>query len=86
MHPGSGISGPSTSTWRESGVSTIELMVDNLIACETYRFSIEVTAVTSSRSREVERKLGTIGNIILPPMAYVHNFRLPLLSKVMFLP
>ena len=88
MHPGSiYYDGLTTSTWKESGFNTIELLVDNLAACETYRFSIEVTTVTSKRGgHEMEKNLGIIRNIILPPMAYVHNFRLPLLSKVSLLP
>ena len=59
-----------------------DLTMENMKACTTYRFTIEVKTVSKSGSREIEKNLGTIRDVILPPMAFVSNFKLPLLSKV----
>jgi hypothetical protein len=72
---------PSTTAWKQCG-STIEMTLDNLKPCTTYRFSIQVKTITKSGNRETEKNLGTIRDAVLPPMAFVSNFKLPLLSKV----
>ena len=83
VHPGDTTSmrQPSTTAWKQTG-STIEMTLENMKPCTTYRFSIEVKTITKSGNREVEKNLGTIRDVILPPMAFVSNFKLPLLSKV----
>ena len=75
---------PRTTAWKQTG-SMIDMTMENMKACTTYRFTIEVNAVSKSGSREIEKKLGTIRDVVLPPMAYVSNFKLPLLSKVVAL-
>jgi hypothetical protein len=50
--------------------------------CTTYRFSIQVKTIAKYGNRETEKNLGTIRDVVLPPMAFVSNFKLPLLSKV----
>ena len=72
---------PRTTAWKQSG-SMYDLTMENMKACTTYRFTIEVKTVSKSGSREIEKNLGTIRDVILPPMAFVSNFKLPLLSKV----
>merc|ERR1712241_965443 len=57
--------------------------MENMKACTTYRFTIEVKTVTKSGNREVEKSLGAIRDVVLPPMAFVSSFKLPLLSKVL---
>merc|ERR1719414_123670 len=59
------------------------MTLENMKPCTTYRFSIEVKTVTKSGNRETEKNIGTVRNVILPPMAFVSNFKLPLLSKVL---
>ena len=72
---------PRTTAWKQNG-AMYEMTMENMKACTTYIFSIEVKTVSKSGSREVEKNLGTIRDVVLPPMAFVSNFKLPLLSKV----
>ena len=83
MHPGdtTAMRQPRTTAWKQSG-SMIEMTMEGMKACTTYRFTIEVKTVSKSGSREVEKNLGTIRDVVLPPMAFVSSFKLPLLSKV----
>ena len=83
VHPGdiTAMRQPRTTAWKQNGVM-YEMTMENMKACTTYRFSIEVKTVSKSGSREVEKNLGTIRDVVLPPMAFVSNFKLPLLSKV----
>ena len=83
VHPGdtTAMRQPRTTAWKQSG-SMYDLTMENMKACTTYRFTIEVKTVSKSGSREIEKNLGTIRDVILPPMAFVSNFKLPLLSKV----
>merc|ERR1719412_1697209 len=73
---------PSTMAWKQSG-PIIEMTLENMKPCTTYRFSIEVKTITKSGNRETEKDIGTVRDVILPPMAFVSNFKLPLLSKVL---
>jgi len=84
VHPGdiTAMRQPRTTAWKQSG-SMYDLTMENMKACTTYRFTIEVKTVSKSGSREIEKNLGTIRDVILPPMAFVSNFKLPLLSKVL---
>ena len=56
--------------------------MDKIKPCSTYRFEIKIKTVTKSGNRETEKDIGTVRDVILPPMAFVSNFKLPLLSKV----
>jgi len=84
VHPGdtTAMRQPRTTAWKQSG-SMIEMTMEVMKACTTYRFTIDVKTVSKSGSREVEKKLGTIRDVVLPPMAFVSKFKLPLLSKVL---
>ena len=83
VHPGdtTAMRQPRTTAWKQSG-SMIEMTMEGMKACTTYRFTIDVKTVSKSGSREVEKNLGTIRDVVLPPMAFVSKFKLPLLSKV----
>ena len=56
--------------------------MDKIKPCSTYRFEIKIKTMTKSGNRETEKDIGTVRDVILPPMAFVSNFKLPLLSKV----
>ena len=56
--------------------------MDKIKPCSTYRFEIKIKTVTKSGNRETEKDIGKVRDVILPPMAFVSNFKLPLLSKV----
>ena len=60
----------------------LELVMDKIKPCSTYRFEIKIKTITKSGNRETEKDIGTVRDVILPPMAFVSNFKLPLLSKV----
>ena len=89
VHPGDtdGLRNPNTHAWTQEGTfggGQIHMLVVDIKPCTTYRFSIEVTKVYNKHGFINTNDIETIRDVILPPMAYVSNFKLPLLSQVSF--